>query len=155
MKPVNSGKQNLRKQMAKVFVPHIVEYDAKYLVVEAEPRYWEDATVDGKDDELGTKIPCREGEAWCPVIDVDTGQIVNWTQGITASVHYKVCDAGVYELQTSDKPRKLIVRKDGYVPRCLSPGDNGYGDYIIMNIDENGIIENWKFDDRYFEETDG
>ena len=139
--------------MAKIMIPQIVEFDAKYLVVEAEVRYWEDATVNGEEDELGTKIPCREGEAWCPVIDVDTGQIVNWTQGVTASVHYKVCDAGVYELQTSE-PRELIVRKDGYVPHCLSPGGKGYGDYIIMNIDANGMIENWQFDANYFTEDD-
>jgi hypothetical protein len=139
--------------MAKVLITKRVEHEAKYLVVEAEPRYWEDATVNGKVDELGTKIPCREGKAWCPVIDVDTGQIVNWTKGISASVHYKVCDAGIYELQTAD--RDLIIRKDGYVPTCLLSGGFGYGDYIIMNIDENGMIENWKFNTKYFEETDG
>jgi hypothetical protein len=138
--------------MVKIMVPRIVEYDAKYLIVEAEVRYWEDATVNGEDDELGTKIPCREGEAWCPVIDIDGGLIINWTSGIKANIHYKVCDAGIYELQTNDN--KLIIRKDGYVPSCLSPGGNGYGDYIIMNIDENGMIKNWKFDKSYFEETE-
>jgi hypothetical protein len=86
------------------------------------------------------------------VIDIDEGRIINWTQGITASTHYKVCDAGIYELQTADN--ELIVRKDGYVPRCLSPKGNGYGDYIIMDIDENGMIDKWKFDDRCFTEED-
>jgi hypothetical protein len=138
--------------MAKVTLKVVKEFDAKYLVVEAEVRHWEDATVNGEDDELGTKIPCREGNAWCPVIDIDTGQIINWTSGIKANIHYKVCDAGIYELQTADN--ELIVRKDGYVPWCLSPGGNGYGDYIIMNIDENGVIENWKFNARCFTEDE-
>ena len=133
-------------------VPRIVEYDAKYLIVEAEVRYWEDATVNDEEDELGTKIPCREGEAWCPVIDIDEGLIINWTSGIKANIHYKVCDAGFYELRQRD--HKLIIRKDGYVPSCLSPGGNGYGDYIIMNVDENGIIDKWKFDASYFEEDE-
>jgi hypothetical protein len=128
--------------MAKVLITKRTEYEAKYLVVEAEPRHWGDATVNGEIDELGTKIPCREGNAWCPVIDIDEGRIINWTQGVTASIYYKVCDAGIYELQTGE-PRKLIVRKDGYVPRCLSRGGCSYGDYIIMNVDVNGIIENW------------
>ena len=25
---------------------------------------------------------------------------------------------------------------------CIN--DNGYGDYIIMTVDENGVIEDWK-----------
>jgi hypothetical protein len=138
--------------MVKIRKKVFQEFDAKYLVVEAGVRYWEDATVNGEEDTLGTKIPCREGDAWCPVIDVDEGLIINWTQGTTANVYYKVCDAGVYELQTGDDTRKLIVRKDGYVPSCLAPSDEGYGDYIIMNIDENGIIEKWSFDSKYFED---
>ncbi len=136
----------------KVTLKVVKEFDAKYLVVEADVRYWEDATVNGEEDSLGTKIPCREGKAWCPVIDIDEGRITNWTQGVTASTHYKVCDAGIYELQTADD--ELIVRKDGYVPRCLSPKGNGYGDYIIMDIDENGMIDKWKFDVRCFTEED-
>lgn len=128
------------------------EFDAKYLVVEAEVRYWEDGIVNGEEDSLGTKIPCREGQAWCPVIDIDEGRIINWTQGITASIHYRVCDAGIYELQTPYN--ELIVRKDGYVPRCLSPKENGYGDYIIMDIDENGFIGKWKFSADCFTDED-
>lgn len=26
----------------------------------------------------------------------------------------------------------------------MCPADEGYGDYIIMNIDENGFIQGWK-----------
>lgn len=138
--------------MVKIYKTIEKEYDAKYLVVEAEVRYWEDAIVNGEDDEFGTEIPCREGNVWCPVIDIDAGQIVNWTSGTHADIHYKVCDAGVYELQTEDK--ELILRKEGYVPTTLSPGGNGYGDYIIMYVDEDGFIENWKFYPSDFEEED-
>lgn len=28
----------------------------------------------------------------------------------------------------------------------MCPADEGYGDYIIMNIDEDGIIQGWRKD---------
>ena len=31
------------------------------------------------------------------------------------------------------------------MPSTLSPKEPGYGDYIIMDIDENGIIQDWDF----------
>ena len=34
---------------------------AVYLEVEAEVRYWEDATVNGQEDEAGTLIPFKFG----------------------------------------------------------------------------------------------
>jgi hypothetical protein len=117
------------------------EYDVKFLQVEAEVRYWEDATVNDEEDKTGKLIPCKKGELWCPTIDIDSGIIINWKQGTKASIHYKVCDAGTYRLL--DKNESEIYSKEGYVPSILCPADNGYGDYIIMNIDENGGIEDW------------
>lgn len=37
----------------------------------------------------------------------------------------------------------VIKSYDGYVPEVMCPKDNGYGDYIIMDIDENGFIQGW------------
>jgi len=113
------------------------------LYVEAGVRYWEDATVNGVEDETGTLIPCREGELWKPIIDVELGKIINWTQGKTASVHYKVCYTGNYYLK-NDKGDTVLEIESDYVPEMMCPKVNGYGDYIIMDIDENGIIANWK-----------
>lgn len=118
------------------------EVEIKTLLVNAGVRYWEDAVVDGADDERG-KIPCRKNGLWCPEIEVDTGKIINWTQGVEASVHYKVCDSGFYQLK--DAEGNVVGEIDGYVPSCMSPKENGYGDYIIMDIDAKGIINNWKF----------
>lgn len=116
------------------------EVDIKTVHVEAHVRYWEDATINGVVDEDGTLTPCRKGELWCPVIDIDTGVITNWTKGVTASVHFKVCDAGSYFLK--DAEGKIVLSIEGdYVPNKLIPGS--YGDYIIMQIDENGKIANW------------
>lgn len=39
----------------------------------------------------------------------------------------------------------LLHAEDGYVPDTLCPAESGHGDYIIMNIDENGQIEDWEF----------
>ena len=119
--------------------------DIKTLHVEAGVRYWEDATVNGVEDESGDLIPCREGDLWKPIIDIDKGQITNWKQGVQADIHYKVCDDGSYYLK--DEGGKTILSiEDNYVPDILCPEERGYGDYIIMKVDENGFIKNWKVD---------
>lgn len=120
------------------------EVDIKTLHVDAGVRYWEDAEVNGQEDADGTLIPCREGDSWRPVIDVDTGRVLNWRQGTTADIHYKVCDAGTYTLK--DQDGNVISSRDGYVPKTMCPNGKGYGDYIIMTIDGNGVIDGWDFD---------
>ena len=117
------------------------EFDVKYLQAEVGARYWEDATVNGEGDTDGTLIPCRDGEYWIPLIDVDSGIIVNWEKGTTAFVHYKCCDDGLYKLLDADK--KEITSIEGYVPDIMCPEENGFGDYVIMNIDSDGKIAKW------------
>lgn len=123
-----------------------VEKEVAFLKVNAGVRYWEDAEVNGElDDENNPRMPFANvlnGGAWHPIIDLEKGVIVDWPQGITASVHYKVCDSGIYTLLDADKNEVASI--DGYVPDMLSPADNGYGDYIIMDIDENGKIDKFK-----------
>ena len=117
------------------------------LIVEAEVRYWEDATVNGAEDTEGTLIPRREGDTWKPVIELATGQIRDWPQGTTADIHYKVCDAGEYWLADADG-RKRWKWKGHYVPdRLLCVGDKGCGDYIIFKVGASGIIEGWQAPD--------
>lgn len=114
-----------------------------HLLVEAEVRYWEDATVNGVEDSDGTLIPTRKGDLWCPIIRLKDGFIENWAPGAAASIHYKVCDAGLYYL-SDDGATKIFQYKDYYVPDLLCVNDNGYGDYIIFNVSADGDIENWK-----------
>jgi hypothetical protein len=123
----------------------------KSLKVEADVRYWEDAEVNGITDETGEAIPCRVGDAWCPVIDLETGVIAGWPENTIARIHYKVCDAGRYALLGGDGQE--VVVKEGYVPTIMAPGGSGYGDYIIMNVGPTGVIENW--DNREIEEFEG
>lgn len=100
--------------------------------VSAGVRYWEDATVNGEEDTEGCLIPCRNGDYWEPKIDINTGQILNWTQGTSADIHYKVCDDGKYTLHAADG--STIEIKEGYVPKIMCPGGQEYGDYIIMEV---------------------
>ena len=117
---------------------------ATYIEVRAEVRYWEDATVNGAEDTNGTLIPARVNESWRPVIRLADGLVMDWPQGTTADIHYKVCDAGEYWLQNDD--RKRVAKWAGfYVPEdFLCHGDSGYGDYIIFKVGADGQIEGWK-----------
>ena len=65
------------------------------------------------------------------------------------------CDCVLYDINTdqtsniglsftTDKDGNIIVEHEGYVPSIMCPEDEGYGDYIIMNIDENGFIQGWE-----------
>lgn len=115
-----------------------------HVLVEAEVRYWEDATVNGVEDTDGTLIPARQGDLWCPIIRLKDGFIENWAPGVSAQIHYKVCDAGLYYL-SNDGATKIYQYKNYYVPnQLLCVNNNGYGDYIIFNVTEDGDIENWK-----------
>lgn len=116
----------------------------RYLKVKAKVRYWEDAEVNGQTDETGDLIPCKNGDDWCPVIDLATGAIEGWTSGTIADIHYKVCDEGRYALL--DEARNEVAVKDGYVPDIMCPKSNGYGDYIIMDVGPDGAIANWTVD---------
>ena len=116
---------------------------ASHLHVEAEPRYWEDATVNGVEDEDGSLIPFRDGDLWSFRIELATGKVCNWPEGVTARIHYKVCDAGHYWLAHENGTR--LARWSGhYVPgQFLCHGDQGYGDYIILTIDGDGQIASY------------
>lgn len=139
--------------MTKITINTPVEHDAKFLFAECGVRYWEDGEVNGQADENGDLIPCRIKDDWSPLIEIETGTILGWPEGTTASVHYKICDAGKYTLLDAD--RKKIVTIDGYVPDIMSPGGRGYGDYVIMTIDGTGKIENWSVDLAAFAEERG
>jgi len=115
--------------------------EVAFLKAECGVRYWEDATVGGVEDIDGTRIPCRTGENWSPVIDLATGRIADWPEGVEAKIHYKVCDDGRYTLL--DPNGEEVLSLDGYVPKIMSPGGRGFGDYVIMSIDGSGQIADW------------
>lgn len=144
----------------KITINKPTEFEAVYLEVDAGVRYWDDGYINGMEDtdceetDGSPRMPCAEymGEQnmilrgnnwrWRPLIDIETGRIVNWSQGTTASVHYKVCDDLFCDILDGNK--NVITSYDGYVPKIICPAGEGYGDYIIMNIDENGFIQGWQ-----------
>jgi len=131
---------------ATIYIPK--EIELKTLEVIARVRYPEDAKVNGIEDYEGNLMPFLKSNIWSISIDIDSGIISDWPQGTTASVHYKVCDG--FSCKVIDDEHNVICElKNEYVPRTMSPKRDNEGDYIIMNIDENGKIRNWKF---YFAE---
>lgn len=133
----------------KVKVKQVVVLDATTILVNANVRYWDDGEINGVDDHpTMPTMPCavkgEDGYRWMPIIDIETGQIRNWRKGTTAEIYYKVCDE--FECRIIDEKggeRCLIKDYEGYVPEFMCPKDRGYGDYIIMDIDENGYIQDW------------
>lgn len=121
-----------------------MQAQAKYIEVSAGVRYWEDASVNGAEDTDGALIPFRKGDIWAPVIRLADGLVMDWPQGTTADIHYKVCDAGEYWLL--DDERKRIAKWGGfYVPGAfLCHGAQGHGDYIIFKVGADGLIEKWR-----------
>lgn len=127
----------------KLTILRPVEFFPVTLIISAHVRYWEDATINGVADEDGTLIPFRNGDVWEPHIDLAAGRVIDWPDGTTASIHYKVCDEGDYWLR--DAGGRRAKYRSFYVPDALlCHGDRGYGDYIILNIDGTGKIADWK-----------
>lgn len=116
---------------------------ARFIEVSAGVRYWEDGSLNGKEDAAG-EMPLRRGANWEPTVELHTGQIMDWPQGVEASVHYKVCDDGEYWLL--NEARERIARwTNYYVPdEVLCPGANGHGDYLILKVGSDGKIVGWR-----------
>jgi hypothetical protein len=126
----------------KIKLTTTFEQEFTHLLVNARVRYWEDAIVNGAEDRDGSLIPFRYGDIWKPVIDLERGVVCDWPEGMSADIHYKVCDNGEYWLMNEG----VIVAKwaGDYVPDLLCYGGCGYGDYIILNIDGTGKIKDYQ-----------
>lgn len=137
----------------KLTVTKPVEIEAKYIHVIAPVRYGEDdipqdfpfrRRINDTDSEhLRDAVRRRRySDVWDVVVDIDTGQIVNWPAGVTGNCHMKVCDEGFYLLYGNDLVLgPYIATIDGdYVPSCI-PGS--YGDYIAFEIDGDGNVKHW------------
>lgn len=135
------------------------KFEITKLVCKARVRYPEDSGIsyDGEhwedDDEINPKMPCivKEGKDfyWVIEIDPEDGKIMNWTQGMYGSTAYKTCDEFECYVYSHDKQ---LLHYDGYVPNFMSIDDIGYGDYIYVTIDNNGMINGWIFNQDDFNE---
>ena len=116
----------------KVEIPTTKEVDVKYITIEVAVRY--------EEEDMPNNAPCRDGDMWRIEVNVDTGQITNWPPGQTLNIYMKVVDEGTYRLFDADRTELACIEQN-YVPNGIVPGR--YGDYIEMNINENGMITNW------------
>ena len=116
---------------------------ATHIEAETEPRYWEDASVNGVVDEDGSGIPGRSGDVWRVRIEIASGVVEGWPQGTSAQIHYKICDAGDYWL--TNGTLRIAKWRNAYVPTYfLSHGGSRNSDYIIMKIGADGAIEDYQ-----------
>lgn len=123
------------------------------------PRHWSTSEINGvEDDDDNPQMPLIDehlGEkAWHIIVNLDTGQICNWPQGTKASIHYKSVDENYIHIL--DDQLGIVKEYEGYVPNFLCPKEDGWGDYVIMDIDENGFIQNFNnnLDDIFDNEDD-
>lgn len=111
--------------------------DIKFLKIDVPVMY---------DDEIPEDFPCREKskhgwDRWKIIVDVETGQIINFPKDIDYNFFAKPVDSGSYYLL--DKNKNIIASiEDNYVPNKAIPDSDGYGDYINLNISK-GYITNW------------
>ena len=121
-----------------------VTVNVKYVRAFVNARYWTSVELNGITVEDDSPFPGRPNDRWYFKIDVDTGELLHWPKGQTASVWMKVCDRGSYYLM-SETGEVLMEKEEEYCPGFLCIGANGYGDYISLDIDENGHIRDWRF----------
>ena len=109
-----------------------VKIDIKFVVI--------DVPVKSDEEDMPNDFPFRTGDRWRIVVDIESGQIVDWPKGVISAGYMKVTDGGTYRLLDSQQAQHAAI-EENYVPHGVVPGN--YGDYIELDIDENGIITNW------------
>lgn len=124
----------------RVFKLHT--FDCKRVTIKSEIKFWKDSYVDGTEDTEGTRIPFREGNIWNPTINLEEGKIEDWEIGKTANVNYKTVDGNSYEFKMDNGDSICLYNQ--YVASFLDPKEQGYGDYITLNIDKNGYIDGFQ-----------
>lgn len=109
--------------------------------IEPEPRYPEDGEINGEQDDNDTpRMPfmvadekAQEGWVWKLEVNIKTGEVIGWPKEVKADVHYKVCDCCRIKYAGKEYYE--------YVPNFLAINDRGYGDYIILTIEDGKIVD--------------
>lgn len=126
----------------KVEIKTIKTYDVKYIAFNI-PIYYGDLNWSEKDNEFCNKY-YSDANGLSIKIDIETGIVTDWAYqelNDVFSIYAKVRDEGTYKLY--DDQHNEIVSYQGYVPDILSCVDEGYGDYLSMNISPDGRIDKW------------
>lgn len=120
--------------MAKITILQPVEKEIKWVKINI-PICEEEENQ--KIFEITNTIPA---DRICFFVDVDTGKIRHYPGDCAFHLFEKVVDRGYYWL-LDDKFQIILSIENDYVPNKLIPGE--YGDYVNLNIDDNGVITNW------------
>jgi len=91
-------------------------------------------------NEIPHDFPFRNLGNWEPIINIETGQILNWKTGKSGVVEFNVNNEGKYYLLGEDSV-VLLKKEGGYVPNELIPG--WHGETVQLEINELGKIMNW------------
>lgn len=134
----------------KIRFAKIVEAEACTLEIDAHFRYPEDSSYWDEENDImhecdneNPEIPCFDGHNWKPIININTGKILNWDKPYKAYVYGKVCDE--FKCKVRGINGEVLIDYEGYVPDCMAIISEGYGDYIDMIVDSDGIIQDWNF----------
>ena len=152
----------------KVKVKRLQEIELSYLKAKMGIRYfigYEYSEDNGKtwvkaeedDDETDKKfrehLPLVDDENyWTIHIDLVNGKVLDWPKDFCVRTYFKICDDGEYSFldELGEEIINLTKEYDQYyVPIFLSLEDDGYGDYVYININGDGSIEHFnKMKDR-------
>lgn len=116
----------------QVTVMKPVQVEIRYIEIEVPVRYGT--------EQMSEDFPFRKGDMWRVIVNIDTGKIQDWPAGVSRDLSMKVVDGGSYRLMDADRGVVAAIEQD-YVPHSVVPGE--YGDYIELDIQEDGTIANW------------
>ena len=118
--------------MSEITIVQRVKVPVSYIYVNLPVRF--------DDEDMAYDAPMRTGDTWSALIELETGTIVDWPKGKSLNFFMKVYDSGIYVLYDS-KHVEVASLTGEYVPHGVIPGE--YGDYVHLNINEEGVITNW------------
>jgi hypothetical protein len=117
------------------------EFQITKLMISVPVRYDE--------EDIPNNFPGRSGDILNLTIDLDENQIENYSWKEPVKLYMKVVDEGVYSVYGIEvgtgldghDNEKIILEREGYVPGCIGK----WGDYLVLNIEPDGKLTNFKF----------
>lgn len=114
----------------KIIMNEVKTYDAKYVRIKLPI------------NDIPKHFPLVKDEFWEAIVNLETGQVLNWETGRSCEIINNVADEGFFEL-LDDNLKPITYNVNYYVPNQLIPPTNGYGDLVHLVINEEGLITNW------------
>lgn len=115
-----------------------------FLVLDAFVTNWDGCLVNGAIAAVG-KVPLSSDLKWRLMIHPDTGGIVDWPKGVTASIRCRVHPSSSVTISDVANNAPLRWAAKGLPPGmfCAQVAGPDTGEHIVMDIDAKGFIANW------------